>query len=437
MIDMTRGKPFKLIIRVALPLMLSGAMQLAYSFCDALIVSELLGERAFAAVGASSGVNWFPLSMLIGASQGFGVALAHRFGAGDAAGFRRAVVMSAYVALIAGAALSIIGVALSDMLLNALSTPRAFFDMAGEYLRILWAGLALMALYNALASALRSMGDAKTPLIALAISTFTNIILDYIFIKRFSMGVGGAAAATISAQGLACALCVNKLRRLRFGKADFSIDKPTVKALVKMGAPPSLSNGVIAAGGLIVLKAINAQGDNFVIGITAARRYFELMNLFGSALEGAIAIFVAQNTGAKAVARVKSGVKTALLTGGAAALITSAAVILLSPQLIGAFVGGEYAEARAVGVIALRIEAGCLIALYMLCMCRAAAQSMGNALAPALCGFAELAARLLCAFAAAITLTKSILYFTNAAGWLIGAALAAHILLRETRKLRE
>lgn len=216
-IDMTRGRPLKLMARFAVPLILSSLLQQAYSLADSAIVGWLIGVEAFAAVGASSFLSWLPTSMLMGLSQGFGVLLAQRFGAGDREGLRRATLLSAAMASAAALAMTALGIGFLTPLLVAVQTPAEMMAYSADYLRVVFSGLLATGLYNVAACALRARGDSRSPLIALVISTVLNIALDWALVALAGMGVEGVALATVIAQCASLAYCCAQMSgRRRF-----------------------------------------------------------------------------------------------------------------------------------------------------------------------------------------------------------------------------
>ncbi len=419
-LDMTRGKPFGLMIRFALPLMLSSLLQQVYTMCDSMIVGQLLGTEAFAAIGSCAYLHWFPLSMLSGLTQGFGVALAQRFGAKDQQGFRRFLSASLVLATIAGIGLTIVCAGFVETLLAVVKTPVEVFDYCAEYLRVLWIGLLLTALLNLLSAALRARGDSRTPFVSLLVSTVVNIALDYVLMAWLKMGVAGAALATVVSQGAAAAWCAVKL----FGqkdalpkRQDWKMDGPTNRELLRLGLPPMFSGAVISIGELVVQRAVNVYGVVFLTGWTASRRYFSLLNIVGFALEGAVATYVGQNYGAKQRERILKGVRVAIVTGVISAITTAALVMMFAEPLIRLFLNAGTSEMIQVGVDSLRVEALFVVTLYLLCEYRAAIQGMGNSIIPMLSGFLELVLRVGCALAAPLMLGSEGLYFTDAFTW--------------------
>ncbi len=437
-LDMTRGKPFGLMIRFALPLMLSSLLQQVYTMCDSIIVGQLLGTEAFAAIGSCAYLHWFPVSMLSGLAQGFGVALAQRFGAKDEKGFRQFMAGSLGLTVIAGAALTILCAGFVEWLLVTVQTPQEVFGYCTEYLRVLWVGLMLTALLNLLSAALRARGDSRTPFVALLVSTVVNIALDYLLMAALDMGVTGAALATVISQGAAAGWCMLKLTKQKDAlpkREDWKVKPHTIKELLRLGMPPMFSGAVISIGELVVQRAVNACGVVFLTGLTASRRYFSLLNIVGFALEGAVATYVGQNYGAKQRERILEGVRVAIIAGVIAALSTAALVIVFAEPLIRLFVGSGTPEMIQIGVDSLRVEALFVVTLYLLCEYRAAIQGMGNSLIPMLSGFLELVLRIACVFIVPLFMGREGLYFTDAFTW-TGTALMLILSYYTVRKSR-
>lgn len=425
-LDMTRGKPVSLIARFALPIVLSSLLQQLYTMCDSMIVGRMLGDAAFAAVGSSSYLDWFPLSMLIGLSQGFGVVMAQRFGAQDRDGLRRAAANGAGLMLAVSALLSVLGVCGMDAFLRLLDTPQELMGLMAQYLGTLWLGLCATGLSNLLGATLRAMGDSRTPLVSLAVSTLVNIALDVAFIALLGLGVRGAALATLISRAVDVGVCVRGVKRSGAAwprRSDWRWERRTVRELMRLGFPQLLSYGVCATGELYVQAAINRFGIAFVTGMTAAKRYFSLINVVGGGIEGAVATFVGQNYGARQPRRIALGTRQATWLALGSSLTITALVALLSRPLILAFIPTAAPDVVQTGVDALRVQVCCLWGLYLLCMYRAALQGMGNALAPMISGFLELVLRLATAFALPRIVGATGLYWTDAVTWLVTAAM--------------
>lgn len=432
--DMTRGRPLPILVKFALPLMFSSILQQLYSLCDSMVVGRLLGVEAFAAVGAASFLSWLPLSMLLGLTQGFGVVLSQRFGAGDGGGLRRATWWSAVLGVAMALAMGIAGIVLLQPLLRAMNTPAEMLELSADYLRVIFAGLSFTALYNVAATLLRSAGDSRIPLLALVVSTIINIALDYMLVAFCKMGVEGVALATVLAQAAALTVCLLriKLRSIDLpAAAGVPMTKGIAGQLLRLGLPPLFRDGVIAVGGLFVQSMINGFGVIFVAGMTAARRYFSMMEMAGAALEGALATFVGQNAGAGNTARIHDGTRTAVCLGVLSALATAAVAAIFAHPLIALLVTESNPEVIQTGVVALRVTALFLPALYLLCLYRASLQSMGDALTPMLSGFAELTMRIVTVLALPAFIGQNAAYIADGLGWVAAAVLLMAVYYRK------
>lgn len=435
--SMTSGKPFGLLVRFSLPILAGCVLQQMYSLCDSVIVGRLLGVEAFAAVGCASVIGWLPLSMLLGLTQGFGVLLAQRFGAEDGAGLRYANGWSLLISLLTGLAMTAVGLLLLGTMLGWLQTPSELLAATGDYLRVLWLGLSATALYNACASLLRALGDSKTPFWALVISTVFNIVLDCVLVAAFHMGVRGVALSTVLAQVLSLVFCVLRIRKLGFSlpkRAEWHESRDVPGKLLRLGMPPLFRNGIVAVGGLCVQAVMNGFGVALMAGMTAARRYFSLLEMVGAALEGAVATFVGQNTGAGRTDRIAQGMRVALGIAMSSAVVIAAGVWLLAEPMIALFVTHGAAEVLEKGITALRITVLFLPILYALYLYRAALQGMGDTLTPMFSGFAELLLRVLFVLWLPGLIGEFAVYLADAAGWVAAAVLLVSVYYRKKAK---
>lgn len=431
-LDMTQGKPRGLLLRFALPLMASSLLQQMYTLCDSFIIGRLLGTDAFTASAAASNLNWFPQSILLGAMCGCGVTLAQSFGAGKQEDFRRFFAGSMLLGLLLSAVFTAVGVARVEEFLLLLNTPAQLMSPALRYLRVLWLGFPVTALLNVFNSALLAMGDSKTPLASLMVSSLANILLDVVCIAWLHMDIAGAALATVLAQAAAALWNFRGLGKTLPRREHFRPQWRIYRELLRLGIPQSLCNGVTASGELIVQAAVNSFGVVFVTGLTASHRYLNLLNVVNYGLEGAVATYVGQNWGAEQYRRIEKGTRCAVRMG----LVTSAAVgmaVLLSAEAMIRFLVPEAtADSLRFGVQALQVQALFLPALYLLCEYRAAIQGMGNAIIPMLSGFLELAMRISCTLLLPLWLGNQGLYFTDAAAWVptMLFLLTAYLILR-------
>lgn len=419
-LNMTHGKPIGLLIRFALPMIFSGLLQQMYTLCDSFIVGRLLGTDAFTAASLASNLNWFPLSILFGAVGGFGVVLAQSYGSGIRADFHRYFAGTILLSILLAVALSSIGLIWTEQFLILMKTPESLCNYVSCYIRVLWMGFTISAILNVFSSALLAIGDSKTPLMALAISSLVNIYLDVAFISWFSLGIRGAAIATVLAQAAAAFWSFRGLKRgqdILPSQTDFKLSWPTAKNLLRMGFPQALCTGVTSSGELLVQAAVNSYGVVFVTGLTASRRYLNLLNVIGGGLEGSLATYVGQNWGAGQHQRIEEGTRCAARLGLLTSAITGLAVGLTAEFWIRFLIPDAPPETIRIGTEALQVQAIFLPTLYWLCEYRAAIRGMGNAMIPMFSGFLELAMRIACTLILPLWIGAKGLYFTDAAAW--------------------
>ena len=419
-LDMTQGKPSRLLMKFAFPLMLSMLLQQCYSLCDTLIVGRFLGAVALTATGSAGGLSWFPQNLICCAIYAYGVSLSHRFGAKDMDGFRRFFAGGLVLTVAIGTVITVVGTVFAKRFLALLNTPAELMSMATTYLRILWIGFLVTALMNLFSTALTSLGDSKTPLVSLAISSVVNIVLDILFMAWLDMGIGGAALATVLAQVFAMAW--NLLQLIRKGDAlpklcHFRLRWHVMKELLRLSLPQMLSSAVINAGGLLVQGIINGYGVLFVMGINGAGRIFSTLYVVGYGLELAVLTYTGQNWGAGKKDRIRTGTRFSVTVGFVTSALIAAVVALLAKPLILFLLPDATLETIRIGTEALRAQVLFMPSMYLLCEFRAAIQGMGNALYPMLSGFSELAMRVVACLLFPLIMGREGLYFVDAAAW--------------------
>ncbi len=266
--NMTTGRPLRLIVTFAVPLMIGGIGQQLYTLVDSAVAG-------LAAVGATDWTYWVFLWGILGLAQGFSIPIAQEFGKGDKARVKRAVAMSFLLSAALSILLTLLGLAARGPVLRLLKPPEDIFDSAVAYITVLFIGLSAVMAYNMASSILRAFGDGRTPLIAMVVVSAINILLDLLFVLVFRWGVAGAAVATVIAQVLAflyCALILSKSQWLALTKEDWKPDAPMLRWLWKTGATMAATQILIAIGGMVLQSAINAQGSVFLAGVTAVNK---------------------------------------------------------------------------------------------------------------------------------------------------------------------
>lgn len=420
-LDMTEGKPGRLLMKFALPLMLSQLLQQCYSLCDTLIVGRFLGAVALTATGSAGALSWFPQNLVCCAIYAYGVALSHRFGAKDMEEFRKFFAGGIVLTCFLGAVITVVGTVFAETFLMLLDTPMELLPQAATYLRILWLGFWVTALMNLFSTALTSLGDSKSPLIALAISSVVNIVLDIVFLAWLDMGIGGAALATMLAQVFA--MLWNFRQLLRKGDVlpklrHFKLQWYVVQELLHLSLPQMLSSAVINSGGLLVQKIINGYGVEFVMGLNASGRIFSTLYVVGYGLELAVLTYTGQNWGAGRKDRIRAGTRISVTIGFVSSALIGIMVSAMAEPLIRFIITDATPETIRLGAQALKIQSLFLPGMYLLCEFRAAIQGMGNVVYPMLSGFSELAMRLLASLLLPLVMGRTGLYYVDAAAWI-------------------
>ena len=284
------------------------------------------------------------------------------------------------------------------------------------YLRIMFAGVPIVMLYNLLACILRSLGDSRTPLNAMIVASITNIVLDYLFVLGFGWGIAGAAAATLIAQAVSGAYCffyISKIAFLKLSRPDFRLRKELSARLFLLGLPMAFQNGIIAVGGMFVQFAVNGYGVIFIAGFTATNKLYGLLEIAGTSYGYAMVTYVGQNLGAGKLDRVKSGMRAAM----------GIAMLGCGKYLLGLFISGTpevVEQTMRVAYFYLAVMSVCLPILYVLHVTRSALQGMGNTVLPMLSGVAEFVMRTLSVILLPMLLGEVGIFFAEVAAW-IGA----------------
>ena len=312
--QLTRGKISRQLIALSTPLLVGNILQQLYNTVDAVIVGRYVGERAFGAVGVAGSVMNLFLFLISGGCDGVGTLLAQFYGGDDGPRFRREFYLSGLFGAGASAALTLLGLLVLEPLLVLLRTPDSVAVYAAEYLKIIFLGFPAAFAYHLVSGVLRAVGNTRAALFFLSLSMGVNLILDLVFVAGLSMGVAGAALATTLAQALAAVLCAGFLRdrfpQLMFHRADMVLDRPLLRQTAHFSFVSALHMCSLYIGKLLVQGTVNTLEEDAINAFTAATRVEGFANSFGDSGSAAVAVFVAQNTGAGENARLKEGFRT-------------------------------------------------------------------------------------------------------------------------------
>ena len=423
-LNMTQGNPLSLLIRFSLPLMFGNVFQQLYMVIDTAIVGKGVGMAALAALGGVDWLNWLMLGIAQGFTQGFSVRISQKFGEGDQEGLRRFMGQSALIS----AALAVLCVLLGQLALPAflmfLRVPNELRGMASLYTRIIFSGLPAVFFFNYCSAMLRAVGDSKTPLIAMAVASVVNIVLDVVAVFILKWGIAGAAIATVIAQCLSGIVCVVKICRtplLRIGKQHVKPCRDILENLLKLGSPSAAKNIVIALGGMVVMAVVNAFGTAFIAGFTASNKLYGLLEIAALSYGYAVITYVGQNYGAMRFDRIKAGMKSATVLAVVTALIISALMFLFGRPITMLFISTENpADALQAGEVAYRYlctMAAWLPVLYILYLLLSAMQGLGDTVRPMISGMIELACRISVALLVAYLGYANGIFFAEITAW--------------------
>ena len=337
--DLTSGKPLKLILQVTIPLIFGNLFQQLYSMADTIIVGQFLGKDALASVGATGCLNFLIIGFVQGVCSGFSIPIAQSFGAGDHERLRRCVASAVWL----GAGLTLVLTTATVLwcreILVLLNTPENILDGAYQYLVVIFAGIGATFLYNVLAGFLRALGDSKSPLIFLVISSVLNVGLDLCFIIALDSGVAGAAWATVISQGISGLLCfayiLKKFPILRVRRGEWRPVPDHIKRMLSTGVPMGLQFSITAIGSIVLQSAVNGLGSDAVAAVTASSKVSMLLSSPLEALGITCATYSGQNLGAGRIDRVRKGVSCSLV------LSTGWSVVIC---LVAAFFGSTAAQ---------------------------------------------------------------------------------------------
>lgn len=397
--DMTVGSPMKLILGFSIPLLFGFLFQQFYSVVDTIIVGQFLGVKALAGVGATGSVNFMIVGFCIGVCNGFAIPVAHRFGAKDYSGMRQIVANGAWLTAFFSLAMTAVVTLLCRNILILMKTPEDIFAYSYSYILIIFIGLPATFLYNMLSGIIRSMGDSKTPLVFLIISSLLNIGLDLLCIRVLQMGVKGAAVATVASQlisGLLCLLyMIKKFEILHITKEEWAMNPDHMKQLCSMGVPMGLQYSITAIGSVILQTAVNSLGSLVVASVTAASKVSMFFCCPFEAMGSTMATYGGQNVGAKKLARVGEGLKACLFLGVLYSLLAFVVLYFFGADLTALFVDSAESEMLANARQFLTINSAFYVPLALVNIIRFLIQGMGFSTFAILAGVFEMVARAL------------------------------------------
>ena len=440
--NMTRSKPLGLLITFALPLMFGNIFQQLYTVVDTAIVGRGVGMDALAALGTVDWLNWMLLGLATGLAQGFSVRVSQKFGEGDLPGMRRVIGQSAFLSALIALVCTLLAQLGIPLFLWLLRVPAALAPMARLYIRILFAGFPAVMFFNLCAAVLRAVGDSKTPLIAMAAASLTNIALDAIAVFVLDLGIGGAAAATVLSQclsGVICALRIWRSPDLRFTREDLRPQRELSASLLRLGLPIGGKNVILSLGGIGLQSIVNGFGTGFIAGYTATNKLYGLLEIAALSYCYAVTTYVGQNYGAGEHDRIRKGMKSALGLFLCTALVLAVLMFAFGRPITGLFLSADdpqlLAEAADVAYTYFRVMAVCLPILYLLYLYQAGLQGLGQTGIGMVVGVVELVLRIAFALFSAGIHWPFGLFVAEVSAWWGGGLIFLVSYYRAARKL--
>ena len=338
---MTQGNIWKLLITFSIPLIIGNLLQQMYNTADSIIVGNFVGRNGLAAVGAGTALINLIIAFAQGAAVGAGVVVSQYIGADKKDKIKISVHTSICISIILGLILSLLGIFASPSLLIMMKTPKVVLKSSILYLQIYCGGLIFNVIYNMATGILNAAGNSKKPLVYLAIASFTNIILDLLFIKIFKLGVMGAAIATDISQAISCILAIGYLLKVKSDYKlyikDLKINKETAVKIIKIGLPTAIQNMVISFSNVLVQSSVNAYGATAMAGYAAYLKIDGFNILPVLSISMAVTTFTGQNVGANRLDRVKKGMYSSLIMVLVYTVFIGAVLLIFSHQVLGLF----------------------------------------------------------------------------------------------------
>ena len=356
-VDMTQGSITKHLINFSLPLLLGNLFQQLYNMVDTWVVGNYVSNEAFSAVGTVGPVINTLIGFFLGLSSGAGVVISQYYGAGREEKVRQAVHTALMLTLVLGVVFTAAGIAMTPLMLQLMKTPAEVAPEQAAYLRIYFAGVMGLLLYNMGSGILRAVGDSRRPFYFLVVSAVLNTVLDLLFVIKFHMGVEGVAYATIIAQAVSALLTLWVLMRaeggIRLELRALRLTWSVLRQIVAVGIPAALQMAITAFSNVFVQSYINYFGPDCMSGWTAYTKVDQLVILPVQSISMANTTFVGQNLGVGDTPRAKKGVRISLWLSVAVTAVLLIPVLLFAPDLTAFF--NSKAEVVSYGALLLRL----------------------------------------------------------------------------------
>ncbi len=439
---MTRGRILPVLLTFAIPMMIGALFQDLYNLVDMTIAGYALGDDALAAISATSGMMIFINSMSRGFNIGNAILVSNSFGAGDLQKTRKSFAAMAKLCISMAVSVTVLLLLAIGPLLRLISTPDNLFSDAKSYIVTIISGITAAMLYDMFACAYRAVGNSKTPLYFLILSSLLNMLLDYVFMVPLSMGVLGAALATIVSQAISAILSgiifYRSYPELRIRKEDLIGNGAIIREMLPIGFSSSLTNSVFAIGTVAIQGAVNALGSETIIAQAASRKTQMFAYIPSVSIANTIATFSAQNYGAKKIDRISKGITTAVLFSFCCNIVTFTALFFFGGRLTALITNTKSAAVIEQSETMLRIIVPFIFCQTAIMSYRMSIQGMQRKIIPIMGTFIELIIR--CVFALVITpiIGYVAIAWAEPASWIISgiSMLVSYYIIAHKEKVR-
>lgn len=439
--DMTKGAPMKLILGFSIPLLFGFLFQQFYSLVDTLIVGRFLGKENLAAVGATGSINFLIIGFCMGICSGFSIPVSHKFGAGDLKGMRRVVANCVWLSIAFAAVMTVLTTCFCRHILVLMKTPDNILEASCAYIWIIFLGIPVTFLYNMTSGVIRALGDSKTPVIFLVMSSFLNIGLDLFFIINLRWGVQGAAWATVISQGVSGVFCLLFIRKkfeiLQIQKDEWAPDRYLMRTLCGMGVPMGLQYSITAIGSVILQSATNTLGSDAVAAVTAAGRISGFLACPFDAMGSTMATYGGQNVGAGRLDRIGTGLKSCVRLGAGYSIIALFVSVFFGRILATLFL--DVSETAIIDNVRfyLIMSTAFYFALALVNIIRFLIQGMGFPTFAILAGVLEMLARAIAGFALVPVMGFTGVALGNPIAWIFADAFLIPAYFHVKKVMRE
>ncbi|MCC8127384.1 MAG: MATE family efflux transporter [Clostridiales bacterium] len=357
--DLTTGKITPLLVRFTIPLVLGNIFQLTYNAVDSIIVGHFIGKEALAAVGICSPIMTMIILFLNGLCMGASILMGTQFGAKDYDTLNRQISTTMLAGVIFSLSLSIVCILLAVPILTCMQVDASIMTLTTQYMRIIFMGLVFTYLYNFFSSTLRALGDAKTPLYFLMISSVFNIFGDLFFIVVLHMGSMGCAISTVISEALSCVFCLIHIQRavpiLQLGRKWMVFDHSLLRQTISYGWASAMQQATIPLAKIAIQAVVNTLGVSAAAAFAVVNRIDDFAYTPEQNIGHAMTALMAQNRGAGKRDRMRAGFRCGMMLEAIYGVIVLLIGFFFARQLMMLFVSDE--EVITHGVRYLRLIA--------------------------------------------------------------------------------